>query len=89
MFDWQVIVQRALAAKNMNHVKAGAVLAGALKLLPLFLMVIPGMISRVLFPGQFLRAVTLHTQSAPLPVIHCSSYNIHVYKSSIYIIGVE
>ncbi|KAF6019352.1 SLC5A9 [Bugula neritina] len=46
----QVIVQRALAAKNMIHVKAGVVLAGCLKMLPLFIMVFPGMISRLLFP---------------------------------------
>jgi len=48
----QVIVQRALAAKNMIHVKAGVVLAGCLKMLPLFIMVFPGMISRLLFPGK-------------------------------------
>lgn len=48
----QVIVQRALAAKNIIHAKAGTVLAGILKLLPLFLLVMPGMISRILFPGE-------------------------------------
>lgn len=49
-----MIVQRALAAKNMIHVKAGTIFAGALKILPLFLMVFPGMISRILFPGEVL-----------------------------------
>ena len=49
----QVIVQRALAAKNLTHAKAGALMAGYLKLLPLFFMVFPGMISRVLFPGKY------------------------------------
>lgn len=48
----QVIVQRCLSAKNMSHVKAGCILCGYLKLLPMFLMVFPGMISRVLYPGQ-------------------------------------
>ena len=47
----QVIVQRALAAKNMSHVKGASILAGYLKLLPLFMIVIPGMIARVLFKG--------------------------------------
>ena len=50
-FFLQVIVQRALAAKNLSHAKSGTVLAGVLKLLPMFIMVIPGMISRILFPG--------------------------------------
>ncbi|KAL4609643.1 sodium/glucose cotransporter 1 [Arapaima gigas] len=45
----QVIVQRCLSAKNMSHVKAGCILCGYLKLLPMFLMVFPGMISRVLY----------------------------------------
>ncbi|KAB5543788.1 hypothetical protein PHYPO_G00083650 [Pangasianodon hypophthalmus] len=48
----QVIVQRCLSAKNMSHVKAGCILCGYLKLLPMFLMVLPGMISRVLYPDE-------------------------------------
>ncbi|XP_072036897.1 sodium/myo-inositol cotransporter 2-like [Amphiura filiformis] len=48
----QVIVQRALAAKNVTHAKGGAILAGYLKLLPMYLIIIPGMISRVLFPDE-------------------------------------
>ncbi|XP_008288233.1 sodium/glucose cotransporter 1 isoform X1 [Stegastes partitus] len=46
----QVIVQRCLSAKNLSHVKAGCILCGYLKLLPMFLMVFPGMISRILYP---------------------------------------
>uniref|UniRef100_A0A670KL86 Sodium/myo-inositol cotransporter 2 n=1 Tax=Podarcis muralis TaxID=64176 RepID=A0A670KL86_PODMU len=46
----QVIVQRSLAAKNLSHAKGGALLASYLKILPLFMMVLPGMISRILFP---------------------------------------
>ncbi|XP_054896237.1 sodium/glucose cotransporter 1-like [Poeciliopsis prolifica] len=46
----QVIVQRCLSAKNLSHVKAGCLLCGYLKLLPMFLMVFPGMISRILYP---------------------------------------
>uniref|UniRef100_A0A671RDE4 Sodium/glucose cotransporter 1 n=1 Tax=Sinocyclocheilus anshuiensis TaxID=1608454 RepID=A0A671RDE4_9TELE len=48
----QVIVQRCLSAKNLSHVKAGCILCGYLKLLPMFLMVFPGMISRVLYTGK-------------------------------------
>ncbi|XP_029024912.1 sodium/glucose cotransporter 1-like isoform X2 [Betta splendens] len=46
----QVIVQRCLSAKNLSHVKGGCILCGYLKLLPMFLMVFPGMISRILYP---------------------------------------
>ena len=45
------MVQRVLAAKDLNHAKAGCVFAGILKFLPLFLMVFPGMIARILYKG--------------------------------------
>uniref|UniRef100_A0A8U7N5C9 Sodium/mannose cotransporter SLC5A10 n=1 Tax=Corvus moneduloides TaxID=1196302 RepID=A0A8U7N5C9_CORMO len=48
----QVIVQRSLSAKNLSHAKAGSILASYLKMLPLFLIIMPGMISRVLYPGK-------------------------------------
>ncbi|NXT73487.1 SC5AB protein, partial [Zapornia atra] len=46
----QVIVQRSLAAKNLSHAKGGSLMTSYLKILPLFMMVMPGMISRILFP---------------------------------------
>ncbi|XP_074238160.1 sodium/glucose cotransporter 2 isoform X1 [Saimiri boliviensis] len=48
----QVIVQRCLAGKSLTHIKAGCILCGYLKLTPMFLMVMPGMISRVLYPDE-------------------------------------
>ncbi len=48
----QVIVQRVLAAKNLTHAKAGCVLASFLKFLPIFLIVFPGMIARLLYTGM-------------------------------------
>ncbi|XP_048187949.1 sodium/myo-inositol cotransporter 2 isoform X2 [Perognathus longimembris pacificus] len=48
----QVIVQRSLAAKNLSHAKGGSLMAAYLKILPLFIMVFPGMVSRVLFPEE-------------------------------------
>lgn len=51
MSHWQVIVQRCLSGKNMSHVKAGCVMCGYLKLLPMFIIVMPGMISRILYAG--------------------------------------
>merc|ERR1712218_721602 len=48
----QVIVQRALAAKTMIHAKGGCILASYLKLLPLWIMVFPGMAARILYPDE-------------------------------------
>ncbi|XP_023334925.1 sodium/glucose cotransporter 4 isoform X2 [Eurytemora carolleeae] len=48
----QVIVQRTLSAKNLTHAKGGVLLAGILKFLPLFLLVIPGMAARVLYRNE-------------------------------------
>nr|XP_020763015.1 sodium/glucose cotransporter 1-like isoform X3 [Odocoileus virginianus texanus] len=47
----QIFVQGCLAGKNLSHVKGGCVLCGFLKLLPMFSIVMPGMISRVLYTG--------------------------------------
>nr|XP_055050707.1 sodium/myo-inositol cotransporter 2 isoform X1 [Misgurnus anguillicaudatus] len=55
MWYWcsdQVIVQRSLASKNILHAKGGSLLASYLKVLPFFMMVLPGMISRILFPDE-------------------------------------
>ncbi|CAB3977572.1 sodium myo-inositol cotransporter [Paramuricea clavata] len=42
------MVQRALAAKSVVHAKGGTIFAGFLKILPMFIMVFPGMISRLI-----------------------------------------
>jgi SSS family solute:Na+ symporter len=44
----QHIVQRALAAKNLTHARKGTILAGFLKVLPVFMFLIPGMIAAAL-----------------------------------------
>jgi solute:Na+ symporter, SSS family len=48
----QVIVQRTLAAKNIEHARGGTIVAGFLKILPVFMLVVPGMIARVLYPSE-------------------------------------
>jgi SSS family solute:Na+ symporter len=45
----QYIVQRALGAKNVDHARGGALFAAFLKLLPMFILVMPGMIAIQLF----------------------------------------
>ena len=47
-----MMVQRTLAARSLSNAQGGTLFAGYLKLLPMFLLVIPGMISRVLFTGK-------------------------------------
>lgn len=48
----QVIVQRALAAKNLTHAKGATLFCSYLKVFPMFLMVMVGMISRSLYPDE-------------------------------------
>ncbi len=49
----QVIVQRVLSARDEGHAKAGTIFAGFLKILPVFLLVIPGLIAFALYPQIF------------------------------------
>ncbi|XP_030836122.1 sodium/glucose cotransporter 4 [Strongylocentrotus purpuratus] len=48
----QVLVQRSLSARSLTHTKAGAILAASLKVLPMILMIFPGMISRAMWPDE-------------------------------------
>ena len=47
----QYIVQRVLGAKDVQNARWGAMLAGLLKLLPLFIMMLPGAFAVTLLPG--------------------------------------
>ena len=47
----QYFVQRALAARNLDQARKGALFGGLLKLPNVFLMVLPGMIAFALMPG--------------------------------------
>ncbi|XP_005349960.1 sodium/glucose cotransporter 5 isoform X3 [Microtus ochrogaster] len=69
----QVIVQRSLSARNLNHAKAGSILASYLKMLPMGLMIMPGMISRALFPG--LRGLMIAVMMAALMSSLTSIFN--------------
>lgn len=46
----QYVIQRVLGAKNLDAARAGAMLGGALKLLPLFIMILPATFAIALFP---------------------------------------
>jgi solute:Na+ symporter, SSS family len=46
----QYIVQRLLSAKSLDAARKGSLLAASLKILPIFILVVPGLIAVVLFP---------------------------------------
>lgn len=47
----QFITQRMLGAKSLKHARWGAIFAGFLKLIVLFIMVLPGVMAAVFIPG--------------------------------------
>src|SRR5437773_5324 len=49
----QVIVQRVLSAKDEGHAKAATIFAGFLKILPVFMLVLPGLIAVALYRDLF------------------------------------
>jgi SSS family solute:Na+ symporter len=48
----QVIVQRTLGARNLTHSRGATIFASFLKLFPLFILILPGLIARVLWPAE-------------------------------------
>lgn len=48
----QFIVQRVLAAKNLSHARKGTIFAGYLKMLPLFIFMVPGVLAFALSTGS-------------------------------------
>lgn len=62
----QFIVQRVLAAKNIKEARQGTIFAGYLKLLPLFLFVVPGVIAYALSVGEDPLLVFPERNGAPL-----------------------
>jgi SSS family solute:Na+ symporter len=62
----QFIVQRVLSGKNLDHARRGTIFAGALKILPLFIFVVPGIVAAVLAErGQ----LNLSDSNAALPTM--------------------
>ena len=47
----QYIVQRVLGAKNIKHARRGVIFGGFLKLIPLFIMVVPGAMAISIYQG--------------------------------------
>ncbi|CAG0890623.1 unnamed protein product [Cyprideis torosa] len=45
----QMMVQRVLAARSLSHAQGATLFAGYFKILPFFMMVLPGMVARVMY----------------------------------------
>lgn len=75
LFYWgtnQVLIQRALGAKNLKEGQKGVLLSGFLKMMVPFLLVIPGVIAARLAPGlesNDFAYPTLVAMSLPWPVV--------------------
>ncbi len=48
----QVIVQRTLSAKNVEEARKGAFFCAAMKILPVFILVLPGLCARAIWPNE-------------------------------------
>ncbi|MBT8400738.1 MAG: sodium:solute symporter [Rhodothermia bacterium] len=57
----QFMVQRTLGAKDLNHGRWGALFAGLLKLPILFIMVMPGIFGRLMYPAAEFPALAANT----------------------------
>lgn len=62
----QYIVQRVLSAKNLSQARKGTLFAGYLKMLPMFLFVVPGMLALALSQDG---ALTLERTDHALPAL--------------------
>ncbi|OQP66309.1 sodium:solute symporter [Niastella vici] len=60
----QTIVQRALGAKDENHAKAGALFCGFIKILPVFIFVMPGLFAYALYHSGALDLSSLQQTGA-------------------------
>ena len=69
----KVIVQRTLAAKDLSNAKIGCVLAGLIKITPMFLIIMPGMISRILFTDEVACVEGDNCEAACGSAIACSN----------------
>jgi len=47
----QYFIQKVLSAKNLNEARLGSLFAASLKVLPLFILVLPGLLAAAIFPG--------------------------------------
>ncbi|MBN1854629.1 MAG: sodium:solute symporter [Pirellulales bacterium] len=61
----QTIVQRVLGAKDENHARVGPLFAGFIKILPMFIFVLPGLLCFALVKKGVLTALPLNENGQP------------------------
>lgn len=61
----QTIVQRVLGAKDVNHARVGPLFAGFIKILPVFIFVLPGLIGAALISKGLLPSLPLNAEGGP------------------------
>jgi SSS family solute:Na+ symporter len=61
----QTIVQRVLGAKDVNHARVGPLFAGFIKILPVFIFVLPGLIAAALVTKGILPPLPLKPDGTP------------------------
>lgn len=67
----QTIVQRALGAKDENHARVGALFCGFIKILPVFIFVLPGLFAYTLFhSGSLDLSSLMHVNEAGEKVLN-------------------
>lgn len=76
----QTIVQRVLGAKDVNHGRAGALFCGFIKILPVFIFVVPGLFAYVLVQkGQLdISSITSHTADGTAVVNSKGIYTVMI-----------
>jgi len=62
----QTIVQRVLGAKDENHARVGPLFAGFIKILPVFLFVLPGVICLGLVNNGVIAPLPAHADGSPI-----------------------
>jgi len=62
----QTIVQRVLGAKDENHARIGPLFAGFIKILPVFLFVLPGVICLGLINKNVIPPLPTHADGSPI-----------------------
>ncbi|WP_426328456.1 sodium:solute symporter [Pedobacter sp. R-06] len=60
----QTIVQRVLGAKDENHARVGSLFCGFIKILPVFIFVLPGLFSYILYKSGTMDLSSLQTVGA-------------------------
>ena len=66
----QNVVQRTLSAKTLGHARRGTILAGYLKIMVPFMMVLPGIVCRAIYGSDLVASPEGYNVAFPFLVMH-------------------